>query len=318
MKISITKFDQGFQADCTDLPGSPPVGRGLAPEAAVIDLFFALLFHKPHAEDSSWLIHLKYDHGYSMRCENYQPLMIKAGEPNVLQDLVNLLTEIVDNGGSGEWATMHDGMNDGCEVTIRAAIARAATVIGSSPNTPGAIPPTQRTDLETAADIIAAMPPLAEILTAGGDTNDLLSEPPVHLQGDNPWTYSRYRASLRFNGKPFAIVTPDGQNALPQEQVDKLLRALNGTGKPTLAQLMADERAITDEIKRCSALFIQDNSLMQNWELNRSPEAKVMSETTMLIGASIAMEVHSSKLLADALKEKSRLAAELVREGTTA
>jgi hypothetical protein len=40
-----------------------------------------------------------------------------------------------------------------------------------------------------------------------------------------------------------------------------------------------------------------------------------MSETTMLIGASIAMEVHSSKLLADALKEKSKLAAELVREG---
>lgn len=42
------------------------------------------------------------------------------------------------------------------------------------------------------------------------------------------WEYSHYRASLRRNGKPFAIVTPDGKNALNPFDAFVLLQALNG------------------------------------------------------------------------------------------
>lgn len=42
------------------------------------------------------------------------------------------------------------------------------------------------------------------------------------------WTYSPQRALLRKDGKAFAIVTPDGQNALAPDKVDELLYALNG------------------------------------------------------------------------------------------
>lgn len=42
------------------------------------------------------------------------------------------------------------------------------------------------------------------------------------------WEYSHYRAILRRNGKPFAIVTPDGKNALIPLDAFLLLKALNG------------------------------------------------------------------------------------------
>lgn len=42
-----------------------------------------------------------------------------------------------------------------------------------------------------------------------------------------PWTYSRYRATLKKNGKTFAIVSPDGRNALSDADTETLLRALN-------------------------------------------------------------------------------------------
>lgn len=41
------------------------------------------------------------------------------------------------------------------------------------------------------------------------------------------WTYSNYRASLYLDGERFAIVTPDGKNALPEAHVKILLEALN-------------------------------------------------------------------------------------------
>lgn len=40
------------------------------------------------------------------------------------------------------------------------------------------------------------------------------------------WVYSPYRAMLRRNGKPFAIVSPDGRNALSGESLEILLGAL--------------------------------------------------------------------------------------------
>jgi hypothetical protein len=43
------------------------------------------------------------------------------------------------------------------------------------------------------------------------------------------WTYSPYRAMLRKDGKAFAIVTPDGRNALSKKQAKELLEALNGS-----------------------------------------------------------------------------------------
>lgn len=45
---------------------------------------------------------------------------------------------------------------------------------------------------------------------------------------DTPvWSYSPYRAMLRKNGKAFAIVTPDGKNALPPKKAKELLEQLN-------------------------------------------------------------------------------------------
>lgn len=41
------------------------------------------------------------------------------------------------------------------------------------------------------------------------------------------WTYSKYRASLYLDGERFAIVTPDGKNALPDAHVKVLLDKLN-------------------------------------------------------------------------------------------
>ncbi len=42
------------------------------------------------------------------------------------------------------------------------------------------------------------------------------------------WTYSRYRALLRLNGKAWATVSPDGKNALSKADAEVLLAALNG------------------------------------------------------------------------------------------
>lgn len=41
------------------------------------------------------------------------------------------------------------------------------------------------------------------------------------------WEYSRYRATLKRDGVTFAIVTPDGRNALKPADVRTLLDALN-------------------------------------------------------------------------------------------
>lgn len=42
------------------------------------------------------------------------------------------------------------------------------------------------------------------------------------------WEYSRYRATLKRNGRTFAIVTPDGRNALNPFDEFVLLKTLNG------------------------------------------------------------------------------------------
>lgn len=43
------------------------------------------------------------------------------------------------------------------------------------------------------------------------------------------WTYSPYRATLYRDGERFAMVTPDGSNALPSGAIVELLAALNGS-----------------------------------------------------------------------------------------
>ena len=98
MKITITQFDEGFMADCTDLPGSPPVGHGPTPEAAIIELFFRLMFSKINgpAEDQSWLKYLKYEHGYTMNCPNYRPLVAKKEIPGSVASLPALITRAAD------------------------------------------------------------------------------------------------------------------------------------------------------------------------------------------------------------------------------
>jgi len=45
------------------------------------------------------------------------------------------------------------------------------------------------------------------------------------------WTYSAYRANLKLDGKTFAIVTPNGKDALSDEDARTMLDALNGGRK---------------------------------------------------------------------------------------
>ena len=47
------------------------------------------------------------------------------------------------------------------------------------------------------------------------------------LEDAKPWSYSFYRATLRLNGKPFAICSPDGNHALTVEDAEKLIKGLN-------------------------------------------------------------------------------------------
>lgn len=42
------------------------------------------------------------------------------------------------------------------------------------------------------------------------------------------WSYSTYRAMLRYKGQSFAIVSPDGKNPLTPKQIVVLLTDLNG------------------------------------------------------------------------------------------
>lgn len=75
---------------------------------------------------------------------------------------------------------------------------------------------------------------------------------------DRPWTYSRYRATLKKDGKTFAIVTPDGRNALALADEERLLSALNS--EQTLDTVLHDvdyEGGLQYWIARYEALFLK-------------------------------------------------------------
>jgi hypothetical protein len=57
------------------------------------------------------------------------------------------------------------------------------------------------------------------------------------------WEYSRYRATLKRNGRTFAIVTPDGRNALNPFDEFVLLKALNGGSNDKLRHGANDPNA---------------------------------------------------------------------------
>lgn len=61
------------------------------------------------------------------------------------------------------------------------------------------------------------------------------------------WSYSGYRALLRRNGVNFAIVTPDGRNAVDLEDSQRLVDLLNaGERAPALfSALILCEKALT-------------------------------------------------------------------------
>lgn len=54
---------------------------------------------------------------------------------------------------------------------------------------------------------------------------------PAKKKSKTVWTYSRMRATLKKNGRAFAIVTPDGSNALSLEDEKTLLDLLNRGAK---------------------------------------------------------------------------------------
>lgn len=75
---------------------------------------------------------------------------------------------------------------------------------------------------------------------------------------EGPWTYSRYRATLKKDGKIFAIVSPGGQNALSDADTETLLRALNSEKKlDTILHDVNYKGGLQDWIARYDALFLE-------------------------------------------------------------
>lgn len=157
MKITITQFLEGYVAECTDLPGSPP-GRGPTPEAAVIELFFCLLFAKtggpnPHP----WADFFKYEQGYGMNCSNYTPVLAPKftadpvlDEAKVIDRLNRAVDEIFENAESvpfrdhlKEVLTRHFKQPTAFEVAFAMAVDEAARagINCPSPNTPDLVDP---------------------------------------------------------------------------------------------------------------------------------------------------------------------------------
>ena len=62
MNIEITKLNHGsrayYRADCTDLPGSPPVGHGITEAEAVAHLMYRVLFSRA-GPFTKWTDHLE-------------------------------------------------------------------------------------------------------------------------------------------------------------------------------------------------------------------------------------------------------------------
>lgn len=55
MKIKIEKCSDHYRADCSDLPGSPPVGLGETAELAMAHLMWLLLFSSTNGpNDTLW------------------------------------------------------------------------------------------------------------------------------------------------------------------------------------------------------------------------------------------------------------------------
>jgi len=69
----------------------------------------------------------------------------------------------------------------------------------------------------------------------------------VTVEG-SAWEYSRYRATLRKHGKTFAIVTPDGQNALSQKDAEELVQRLtNSEAIPSNVRIAYNSQLASDE-----------------------------------------------------------------------
>lgn len=68
---------------------------------------------------------------------------------------------------------------------------------------------------------------ITEVVIANAATVQQALEALTHDPESDAWTYSRYRATLRKDGRFIAIVTPDGRNALSEDAEAELLHALN-------------------------------------------------------------------------------------------
>ena len=66
----------------------------------------------------------------------------------------------------------------------------------------------------------------------------------------NNWMYSSYRAQLKLNGETFAIVTPDGKNALPSEKVKVLLDELCQTRLANLQSAVREHATEMDAVMK--------------------------------------------------------------------
>lgn len=54
MRIKTTQTQGGWQADCEDLPGSPPVGTGATEQGALVCLFYRMHFERLSSGRSWW------------------------------------------------------------------------------------------------------------------------------------------------------------------------------------------------------------------------------------------------------------------------
>lgn len=134
-------------------------------------------------------------------------------------------------------------------------------------------------------------------------------EPPGPV-GDLPWTYSRYRALIRYKGKPFAVCSPNGRDALSTADETLLLNALNydavqmavrDAEQNDMGQLQADSDYIIKQVQERAYYMVRDNAVSKR--TLTAPIAVRLFESAMLVGASIAMERSTSKLLGEHLQQ---------------
>jgi hypothetical protein len=220
-----------------------------------------------------------------------------------MNEAIQLLQEILDNGGNGEWATVHDALTEATRIRIvaamdagRARIARETTDVRAR-NTPD--------DDEKIAMIVLKSLEDKKWLRPSSTTDDDRAESVIGIV-ERAIAIVRARntpgADPRANkrAKVFAEEVPTPA-FLREDQDDRPIGSRTpGVSIKTEAEdhsaapdaLFSEGQAIVKECRELATLFVLDNSF-----LSGRTDAQQLIENAVLIGASVALRHNSAALL---------------------